>query len=186
MLQLHTYCSLKNPEDILCEVVLLAVDHDWHTPLWIAAAIAALDVLDHVREILRFLRHLSVHPLQELEVFHRPTLFPLLTEVVLKQLVMLKSPISTQADADELRNRTLLRSQSRLLLWYLDMADKYVAGDESRGVLCAFHLHLNVPKCFLVFIPVDTVRLLWTRWHKKTSVFTIFVQRACIVYSICK
>lgn len=83
-----------------CEVFLLAVDHDGSAPLWFAAATALLDVLDHVREILRFLRQLSARPLQELEVFHRPTLFPLWTEnVLLNKLVTLKCPVLSQADA---------------------------------------------------------------------------------------
>lgn len=70
----------KSPEDIFHEVVLLAVDHNGRAILR-SAATALLDVLDHVRQILRFLRHLSVFPLQELEVIHWPIVFPLLTEV---------------------------------------------------------------------------------------------------------
>lgn len=64
------------------EAVLLAVGHHAHAPVWFAA----LDLIDHVRQILRFLRQLAVGPLQELEVFHRTTLFPLRTEsATLKQ-----------------------------------------------------------------------------------------------------
>ena len=105
------YFPFKIPEDIFCELVLLAVDHDGHVPLWSAAATAVLDVLDHVREILRFLWQLAARPLQELELFHRPTLFPLMTEEAegvvggLKQLVMLKQPVTPQADSDECGNR---------------------------------------------------------------------------------
>ncbi len=77
------FFCFKIPEDIFCEVVLLAVDHDGHALVRFAAATALLDVLDHVCQILRSFRQPSVCPLQELEVFHRPTLFPLLTEVTM-------------------------------------------------------------------------------------------------------
>lgn len=53
----------------VCEVVLLAVDNDGRAPRP-REATSVLDLLDQVGQILRFLRHLFVPPLQELEVFH--------------------------------------------------------------------------------------------------------------------
>lgn len=57
--------------------VLLAVDHGGHRPGVAVAASAAFDLLDEVGQVLRFLWQLAARPLQELEVFHLTTLFPL-------------------------------------------------------------------------------------------------------------
>lgn len=57
--------------------VLLAVDHGGHRPGVAVAAAAAFDLLDEVGQVLRFLWQLATRPLQELEVFHLTTLFPL-------------------------------------------------------------------------------------------------------------
>lgn len=62
-------------------VFLLAVDHYGVVPLWSAGAAVLLDVLDHVCEVLRFLRHLVfARPLQELEMVYLPSVFPLWIE----------------------------------------------------------------------------------------------------------
>lgn len=57
--------------------VLLAVDHGGHRPGVAFAAATAFDLLDEVGQVLRFLWQLAARPLQELEVFHLTTLFPL-------------------------------------------------------------------------------------------------------------
>lgn len=46
---------------------------------------------------------------------------------------------------------------SRLLLRYLDVTYQHVAADDRWGDVRAGQFDLNVPKCFLVFIPVNTV-----------------------------
>lgn len=61
------------------EVVLLAVDNDG-SALWPCEATSVLDLLDQVGQLLWFLRHLSVPPLQELEVFHLLVCVGLLTQ----------------------------------------------------------------------------------------------------------
>lgn len=56
--------------------VLLAVDHGGHC-LGVAAVAAAFDLFDEAGQVLRFLRQLAARPLQELELFHLTTVFPL-------------------------------------------------------------------------------------------------------------
>lgn len=62
------------------EAALLAVDQNWH-PLGFAADAAAFYFLCHIYEFLRFLWQICALPLQELEMFHLPTIFSLLTEL---------------------------------------------------------------------------------------------------------
>lgn len=64
----------------LREAALLAVDENRH-PLGFAADAAALYFLCHIYEFLRFLWQTCALPLQELEMFHLPTIFSLLTEL---------------------------------------------------------------------------------------------------------
>lgn len=59
-------------------VALLAVDDHGRAPRPCEAA-PVLDLPDQVSQVLRFLRQLSVPPLQELEVFHLLVNLPLLT-----------------------------------------------------------------------------------------------------------
>lgn len=64
------------------------------------------------------------------------------------------------------------------------MTDQHVAGDESWGGVCACHLHLTLPKCFLVFIPVDTVRLLWKKRHERKQGYLHYMYNVFYVYNI--
>lgn len=126
---------------------LLAVDHYGVVPLGSAGAAVLLDVLDHVCEVLRFLRHLFARPFQELEMVYLPSLFPLWIEE--------HSWLTNVRSAGEAR----LPRQSGWLLCYLDVADLHGASDEIRRAVCARHLHLNLPKALLLFVPVNTVLL---------------------------
>lgn len=133
--------------------VLLAVDHGGHCPgvdvAAAAAAAAASDLLDEAGQVLRFLWQLTARPLQELEVFHLATLFPLKAQWVKGEAV----PLS--ALALETGRRAL--PTGRLPMPHLAVADGHGAAGESRRGLCARYLHLKVPEGFLVCAPVDAV-----------------------------
>lgn len=75
--------------------------------------------------------------------------------------------VKTECDVEMARHitgteQTVSQPQVNRLLCYLDMTDQNVAADESWEGVGAGHLNLNLSKYFLVFIPVDTVRLLWS------------------------
>lgn len=81
--------------------------------------------------------------------------------------------------------QTLSQLQVKWMLCYLDMTDQNVAADESWEGVGACHLNLNFSKCFLFFIPIHTVSLLWTQ--KNMHVYSVLhVPGAYKVDSVCK